>query len=84
VPIEGVTTGQSVSAPSFTQRQKQVVRLLALGCTAEEAGAELGISKRTVRAHVDVLRVKLGVARQRLIPSQYRLITGVDPLSLDE
>jgi DNA-binding NarL/FixJ family response regulator len=83
VPIEAVTTDQRESVPSFTRRQEQVVKLLALGCTAEEAGAELGISARTVRAHVDVLRVKLGVARQRLIPSQYRRITGVDPLALD-
>ena len=84
MPIEGVTTNQSPPAPSFTPRQKQVVRLLALGCTAEEVGAELGISARTARAHVDVLRAKLGVPRQRLIPSQYRQVTGVDPLGLDE
>ena len=68
-------------APSITQRQLQVIELIAAGCSNEEVGERLGISPRTAKAHCDVLRQKLGVARRRQIPVAYRLLTGEDPLS---
>ena len=46
-----------------------------------EVGERLGISPRTAKAHADVLRQKLGVARRRQIPAAYRELTGDDPLS---
>ena len=64
-----------------TERQRQVVELIAAGCSNEEIGERLGISPRTAKAHCDVLRQKLGVARRRQIPVAYRLLTGDDPLS---
>jgi ATP/maltotriose-dependent transcriptional regulator MalT len=67
--------------PAITARQRQVVELIAAGCSNEEVGERLGISPRTVKAHCDVLRQKLGVSRRRQIPVAYRLITGEDPLS---
>ena len=67
--------------PSITDRQRQVVELIAAGYSNEEIGEQLGISPRTVKAHCDVLRQKLGVSRRRQIPVAYRLLTGVDPLS---
>jgi ATP/maltotriose-dependent transcriptional regulator MalT len=68
--------------PALTQRQRQVVELIAVGCSNEEVGERLGISPRTAKAHCDVLRQKLGVARRRQIPHAYRELTGDDPLSL--
>jgi ATP/maltotriose-dependent transcriptional regulator MalT len=68
-------------APALTDRQRQVVELIAVGLSNEEIGEQLGISPRTVKAHSDVLRQKLGVSRRRQIPVAYRLLTGVDPLS---
>ena len=65
----------------ITERQRQVIELIAAGCSNEEAGQRLGISPRTAKAHCDVLRQKLGVARRRQIPVAYRLLTGDDPLS---
>jgi ATP/maltotriose-dependent transcriptional regulator MalT len=65
----------------MTDRQRQVVELLASGCSNDEIGERLGISPRTAKAHCDVLRQKLGVARRRQIPIAYRLLTGEDPLS---
>ena len=65
----------------ITERQRQVVELIAAGCSNEEIGERLGISPRTAKAHCDVLRQKLGVARRRQIPVAYRLLTGDDPLS---
>lgn len=67
--------------PSITERQRQVIELIAAGCSNEEVGERLGISPRTAKAHSDVLRQKLGVARRRQIPVAYRLLTGEDPLS---
>ena len=67
--------------PSITERQLQVIELIAAGCSNEEVGERLGISPRTAKAHCDVLRQKLGVARRRQIPVAYRLLTGEDPLS---
>ena len=67
--------------PSITERQREVVILIASGCSNDEVGERLGISPRTAKAHCDVLRQKLGVARRRQIPSAYRNLTGDDPLA---
>jgi ATP/maltotriose-dependent transcriptional regulator MalT len=65
---------------TLTDRQRQVVELIAAGCSNVEVGERLGISARTAKAHCDVLRQKLGVPRRRQIPVAYRLLTGDDPL----
>ena len=67
--------------PSITDRQRQVIELIAAGCSNEEVGQRLGISPRTAKAHTDVLRQKLGVTRRRQIPMAYRALTGEDPLA---
>ncbi len=67
--------------PHITERQRQVVELIAAGCSNEEVGEALGISPRTAKAHSDVLRLKLGVNRRRQIPVAYRSLTGADPLA---
>jgi ATP/maltotriose-dependent transcriptional regulator MalT len=69
------------TSPPITERQRQVVELIAAGCSNEEVGRRLGISPRTAKAHADVLRRKLGVARRRQIPAAYRAATGNDPLA---
>ena len=71
---------------SITDRQRQVVELIAAGCSNAEVATRLGISPRTAKAHCDALRQKLGVSRRRQIPVAYRMKTGRDPLSerLDE
>ena len=66
---------------SITERQRQVIQLIAAGRSNEEVGRELGISPRTAKAHCDTLRLKLGVKRRRQIPLAYRLQTGDDPLA---
>jgi ATP/maltotriose-dependent transcriptional regulator MalT len=65
----------------LTERQLQVIELIARGCSNEEVGMRLGISARTAKAHCDVLRQKLGVPRRRQIPAAFRTLTGEDPLS---
>jgi LuxR family maltose regulon positive regulatory protein len=68
---------------SLTTRQRQVVELIAEGCSNEEVGERLGISARTAKAHCDVLRQKLGVPRRRQIPAAFRTLTGEDPLACE-
>jgi ATP/maltotriose-dependent transcriptional regulator MalT len=69
------------SIPSITDRQRQVIELIAAGCSNDEVGERLGISPRTAKAHSDALRQKLGVRRRRQIPVAYRALTGEDPLA---
>ncbi len=69
------------ASPHLTRRQRQVVELIAAGCSNEEIGLRLGISARTAKAHCDVLRRKLGVTRRRHLPAAYRALTGEDPLA---
>ena len=68
--------------PSFTNRQRQVIQLIAEGCSNEEIAQRLGVTARTAKAHCDSLRTKLGVTRRRYIPLAYRSATGEDPMSL--
>jgi DNA-binding CsgD family transcriptional regulator len=73
---------QALSDPSsITDRQREVIELIAQGLSNDELSQELGISPRTAKAHCDVLRQKLGVPRRRQIPLAYRLLTGEDPLA---
>ena len=64
----------------ITERQREVVELIAAGLSNDEVGQRLGISPRTAKSHCDVLRQKLGVSRRRQIPIAYRILTGEDPL----
>jgi DNA-binding CsgD family transcriptional regulator len=68
-------------ASGLTKRQREVVALIAAGCSNDEVGVRLGISPRTAKAHSDTLRQKLGVRRRRQIPIAFRALTGEDPLS---
>ncbi len=77
-----IELGTEKKAAPITARQREVVALIAAGCSNDEVGARLGISPRTAKAHCDVLRQKLGVRRRRQIPIAFRLLTGEDPLSI--
>ncbi len=76
-----MTTISSAIDLELTERQRQVVGLLAHGCSNDEISSRLGISPRTAKAHTDALRQKLGVPRRRQIPAAFRMLTGEDPLS---
>jgi DNA-binding NarL/FixJ family response regulator len=71
-----------VEPERFTLRQRQVVELIARGCSNVEIAERLGISPRTAKAHSDTLRAKLRVSRRRQIPAAFREMTGEDPHGL--
>ena len=56
----------------LSDRQRSVLELLADGYTSQEVGERLGMSARTVKAHSDVLRRKLGVRYRRLLGAEAR------------
>lgn len=58
----------------LTPREVEVLGLLAEGLTTSEIAARLGISDATVRAHVEHMRVRLGVStRAALVARGFRL-----------
>jgi DNA-binding CsgD family transcriptional regulator len=77
--MRAMTRAGTVGEASLTDRQREVVALIAAGCSNDEVGRSLGISARTAKAHSDALRVKLGVPRRRQIPAAFRQLTGEDP-----
>jgi DNA-binding CsgD family transcriptional regulator len=74
--------GEDMTNPHFTERQRQVIQLIAEGCSNDEIAVRLGVTARTAKAHCDCLRTKLGVTRRRYIPLAFRSITGEDPMRL--
>ena len=64
----------------FTGRQRQVVQLIAEGCSNAEIAERLGVSPRTAKAHSDILRAKLQVSKRRQIPLAFKEATGENPL----
>jgi DNA-binding NarL/FixJ family response regulator len=52
--LAGILVGAPTASqvPTLTQREREVLRLLADGCANDAIGAELGISVETVRTHI--------------------------------
>ena len=53
--------GSITQAVSLTPRETEVLRLLARGCTYEQAADRLGLSQHTVQSHIKNAYWKLGV-----------------------
>ena len=51
-------------ASPLTQRQAEVVSLLATGKSTREVARALGVAPRTVQVHVGLIMKKLGVANR--------------------
>jgi len=60
-----VSRGEPMSIrPLLAQREQEVLRLLAQGCTDREIGGKLYISPRTVQNHLTRIREKTGLRRR--------------------
>ena len=73
--------------PQLTPRQKEVVRLISLGCTNDEAAAILGLSPATVDNHKSRVMRKLGTDKSVLltrIAIKYRFTSMKDQLTRSE
>ena len=62
---ERLYTFDYMAIAELTPRQVNVVELLDRGLTNKEIAAQLGISAKTVKAHLHVLFQKLGIQRRQ-------------------
>lgn len=58
---ESTRAEQQAAIGTLTPREREVMALVAAGRTSKEAGAELGISSRTVESHRENVMKKLGI-----------------------
>lgn len=71
----------------LTERQKEVVRLLSLGCTVKEAAKVLGLSPSTVDNHKSAAMARLGTDKLALLTRlaiKLRITSLRDKLSASE
>ena len=70
-------TSEDAGAPRLTERETEVLRLVAKGLTAKQAAERLGVSHRTVENHVQSTLTKLQLHnRAQLV--RYALEQGLD------
>jgi len=60
--VRGVLERDTASAPVLTQREREVLALLADGLGNKQIAARLGISTNTVKTHLELLFEKLDVS----------------------
>ena len=60
--VRGVLDRDTVSAPVLTQREREILALLADGLGNKQIAARLGISTNTVKTHLELLFEKLDVS----------------------
>ncbi|HXM12577.1 MAG: response regulator transcription factor [Candidatus Sulfotelmatobacter sp.] len=73
--------GVSVGQRPFTIREQEVLRMLVAGCTNKDIATPLGITERTVKAHVAKLLRKVGVSNRVMLSMHavaYSLVASID------
>ncbi len=70
--VSGPTSDLLSRSPHFTDREQEILILLANGSTDHEIAANLGISKHTVQSHLDRIGEKTGSRRRRSHPHRGR------------
>jgi DNA-binding CsgD family transcriptional regulator len=72
--------GEFTMAKELTPRQKQVVRLLSLGCTVREVAKILKLSPSTVDNHKSAAMARLGTDKVALL-TRWAIKLGISPLN---
>jgi DNA-binding NarL/FixJ family response regulator len=70
------TAGEEGSEPPLTERQKQVLRLIAMGYSAKEIANELSISVRTAEFHRAEIMERLKLHSTALM-TRYAIAHGI-------
>jgi non-specific serine/threonine protein kinase len=79
VPAAGQATAKD-SAGLLSERERQIVALLAGGASDAQIAGQLVLSVNTVRSHLERIRDKTG-ARRRAELVRYAFQTGIDPVT---
>jgi DNA-binding NarL/FixJ family response regulator len=66
----GVKLGRSLSEPTLTAREQQIVRCIVDGQTNDEIGAKLSISSKTVEGHLSRLFARQNVVSRAELASR--------------
>jgi DNA-binding NarL/FixJ family response regulator len=66
----GVKLSRSLSEPTLTAREQQIVRCIVDGQTNDEIGAKLSISSKTVEGHLSRLFARQGVVSRAELASR--------------
>lgn len=61
-PIAAARLAERMTAPTLTERELEVLRLMAVGKSNKEIGSSLDVTEGTVKVHVNHILAKLGVA----------------------
>jgi DNA-binding NarL/FixJ family response regulator len=56
------TSGDTIGAPSLSNREREILALLADGLGNKQIAARLGISPNTVKTHMELLFERLGAS----------------------
>src|SRR5207244_12125195 len=68
------------SAGLLSEREREIVALLAGGATDAQIAGQLVLSVNTVRSHLERIRDKTG-ARRRTDLARYAIQAGIDPVT---
>jgi predicted ATPase/DNA-binding CsgD family transcriptional regulator len=79
VPASGEATADGSAGP-LSQREREIVALLAGGATDAQIAGRLFLSVNTVRSHLERIRDKTG-ARRRAELVRYAIQAGIDPVA---
>ena len=60
----GAKLAERMSGPELTEREREVLQLMATGRSNQEIGAALCITEGTVKFHVSSILAKLGVGNR--------------------
>jgi predicted ATPase/DNA-binding CsgD family transcriptional regulator len=80
IPAAGQATAAD-SAGLLSEREREIVALLAGGATDAQIAGQLVLSVNTVRSHLERIRDKTG-ARRRTDLARYAIQAGIDPVTL--
>ncbi|HET9769255.1 MAG TPA: response regulator transcription factor [Acidimicrobiia bacterium] len=62
--LERLRTGIRTSEPALTEREQEILHLIAEGATNRQIGEKLHLAEKTIRNYVSGLLAKLGVQRR--------------------
>lgn len=83
VQVDGkrhATATLTAAGPPITERQRQILSLMALGEHNDDIAARLGLSRHTVRTHVQNLLARLGVNSRLSAVVAARDLDLIDPV----